>query len=743
MQQAQICIGCKVARSVQSSPRMAHLLGNLAASAAAHWKRSLLLVLAVLVTLGVLASTVGGSFTDDFSAPGTESQRALDLLDQRFPAQSGDTATVVFSVESGTLRGGDRPQAIAKAIDEIKGQPHVTAAVDPLSAEGRGQVSRDGRIAFATVQYDQPAMDLGKGAGERLEEAGALAERDGVEVARRGQVVDQAEQQTAPVGELIGIAVSVLVLTLVFRSVAAMLLTLFASLLALVGGIMLLTLGSAVIDFPSFAPTLGVMLGLGAGIDYALLIVGRYREQLATGDDVPRAARVANQTAGTSIVAAGSIVVVAISGLLATGLPFVGRMGLGSAIMVATVAVGAVTVLPVLMGAFARRLRPRRPEHVAPSAAFSRWGSLLTRRPWIAAGAGALILVVLASPFASLRLGQPDDGNDRAGTTTREAYDRLAEGFGPGFNGPLVLAASVPEGGDGKATLARVESAVARTPDVAAVSPAQLNRSGDAATITVIPKSSPQDERTSALVERLRDNVLPAATAGHGSGGVRGRGDGDLRGSRRQDRVPPAGLHRPCCRAIGDPADGRLPLGLGATRLGGVQSALDPGRLRCGGRGVPERLGVLVARRGRRGADRLVRAALHVRDPVRPQHGLQRLPPVAHPRGVPPRRRASRQRGAGAGARGAGDPRSRRHHGLGLPRLRDRPGRRGQDDWGGTVRRDPDRRARRASDRRAGRDGPARRPCLGAAALARPVPAPNLARGRGARSGAATSARPG
>ena len=495
---------------------MAHLLGNLAASAAAHWKRSLLLVLAVLVTLGVLASTVGGSFTDDFSAPGTESQKALDLLEQRFPAQSGDTATVVFSVESGTLRDGNRPETISAAVDQIRHQPHVTAAVDPLSAQGRGQVSRDGRIAFATVQYDQPAMDLGKGPGERLEEVGARAERDGIEVARRGQVVDEAEQQTAPVGELIGVAVAVLVLTLVFRSAAAMLLTLFASLLALAGGMMLLTLGSAFVDFPSFAPTLGVMLGLGAGIDYALLIVGRYREQLATGDDVPHAARVANQTAGTSIVAAGSIVVVAITGLLATGLPFVGRMGLGSAIMVATVAVGAVTVLPVLMGAFARRLRPRRPEHVAPSAAFSRWGSLLTRRPWLAAGAGALILVVLATPFASLRLGQPDDGNDAAGTTTRQAYDKLAEGFGPGFNGPLVLAASVPAGGDGQAALTRVERAVARTPDVAAVAPAQLNRGGDAATINVIPKSSPQDERTSALVERLRDDVLPAAIAGTG-----------------------------------------------------------------------------------------------------------------------------------------------------------------------------------------------------------------------------------
>jgi putative drug exporter of the RND superfamily len=493
---------------------MAHLLGSLAASAAAHWKRSLLLVLAVLVTLGVLASTVGGSFTDDFSAPGTESQKALDLLEQRFPAQSGDTATVVFSVESGTLRDGNRPETLSAAVDQIRHQPHVTGAVDPLAAEGRGQVSRDGRIAFTTVQYDQPAMDLGKGPGERLKEIGAGAERDGIEVARRGQVVDQAEQQTAPVGELIGVAVAVLVLTLVFRSAAAMLLTLFASLLALAGGMMLLTLGSAVLDFPSFAPTLGVMLGLGAGIDYALLIVGRYREQLATGDDVPHAARVANQTAGTSIIAAGSIVVVAITGLLATGLPFVGQMGLGSAIMVATVAVGAVTVLPVLMGAFARRLRPRRREHVAPSKAFARWGSLLTRRPWLAAGAGALILVVLASPFASLRLGQPDDGNDPAGTTTRQAYDKLAEGFGPGFNGPLVLAASVPDGG--KAALTRIERAVARTPDVAAVAPAQLNRSGDAATISVIPKSSPQDERTSALVERLRDDVLPAATAGTG-----------------------------------------------------------------------------------------------------------------------------------------------------------------------------------------------------------------------------------
>jgi putative drug exporter of the RND superfamily len=207
-------------------------------------------------------------------------------------------------------------------------------------------------------------------------------------------------------------------------------------------------------------------------------------------------------------------VVVAITGLLATGIPFVGRMGIGSAIVIAMVAVGAVTVLPTLMGAFARRLRPKRPEHVEPSRRFGRWGGLVTRRPVAATIVGGLLLVLLATPFASLRLGQPDDGNDSQGSTTRVAYDRLAEGFGPGFNGPLVLAATTPSDGSGQATLSRVERAVAADRDVAVVSPAERSPDGDAAVLNVIPKSSPQDERTTELVERLRDEVLPAATRG-------------------------------------------------------------------------------------------------------------------------------------------------------------------------------------------------------------------------------------
>jgi RND superfamily putative drug exporter len=497
---------------------MANLLARLAGTAAAQWKRSLAILAAVIVGIAALSALAGGGFSDDFRTPGTESQRAFDLLSTRFPAQSGDTATLVFSVERGTLRDGGRPAAIRATMAQVARQPHVTAAADPLAGRGE-QVARDGRIAFATVQYDKPAIELKKAPAQALERASATAQRAGIAVDRRGQIVDQAAQQTAPVGELIGIAVAVIVLTLVFRSAAAMALTLFSALLALVAGILLLRFAAAFTAFPSFAPTLGVMLGLGAGIDYALLIVGRYREQLATGASVPHAARVADANAGTSVLAAGAIVVVAIAGLLATGIPFVGRMGVGSAIMIATVAVGAVTVLPVFMGAFARRLRPRRIEHVAPSLGLARWATRLTARPWTAVGVGALALVLLAAPATNLRLGQPDDGNQRTSDTRRQAYDRLAEGFGPGFNGPLLLAADLTaSGGDAKArpALRRLEDAVRRTAGVAAVAPPQLSPKGDAATIAVIPRTAPQDARTTDLVDRLRDDVVPVATRGTG-----------------------------------------------------------------------------------------------------------------------------------------------------------------------------------------------------------------------------------
>jgi RND superfamily putative drug exporter len=494
---------------------MTMLLDRIARSASQNWRRSIAIAAVLLAGLGALAGTVGGQFSDEFSVPGAESQQALDLLEERFPAAANEGATVVFHTEEGTVRDGDRRQAIAEATREIAQLPDVSSVGNPLAGRG-GQVSEDGTVAFATVQYDRPAFEVERADAERLVDTAQGAERGGLEVSMRGPVVDVAEQSSVPVGELIGVAVAVIVLTLVFGSVAAMLLTLISALIALAGGMMLLTLGAGVTAIPEVAPTLAVMLGLGAGIDYALLIVGRYREHLAAGESVPDAAAAANRTAGTSVLAAGAIVAVAIAGLLATGIPFVGSMGVATAVVVAGVAIGAVTLLPTLMGAFAKRLRPRSPEQLAPSPVLRRWDERVTRRPWLAVAAGVAVLLALAAPFTDMRLGQPDDGNDPRDSQTRIAYDTLAEGFGPGFNGTLLLASSLPEGRDSGPTLDRLTAAAERTEGVAAVSEPALNPRGDAATITITPTTAPQDEGTSQLVETLRDDVIPAATAGSG-----------------------------------------------------------------------------------------------------------------------------------------------------------------------------------------------------------------------------------
>ena len=585
------------------------------------------------------------------------------------------------------------------------------------------------------VQYDDTASALGRQPGERLEQASELGERAGLEVSRNGAIVDQAEQATAPIGELIGVAVAMIVLTLVFRSVAAMALTLISALIALAGGLLLLQFASAFADFPSFAPTLGVMLGLGAGIDYALLIVGRYREQLASGDSVGHSARVANATAGTSVVAAGAIVVVAIAGLLATGIPFVGRMGVGSAIIIAMVAVGAVTVLPTLMGAFARRLRPKRPEHVEPSQRFARWAGLITRRPLVAAIVGRLVLVLLAMPFASLRLGQPDDGNDRAGSTTRVAYDRLAEGFGPGFNGPLVLAATTPADGSGEATLSRVQQAVAADRDVAFVSPAQPSPAGDAAVLNVIPKSSPQDERTSELVDRLRDDVLPGAT----------------RGSQVDVYV---GGATATLQDLADKIAARLPIfialvvGLSVLLLMAVFRSLWVPLVSAAFNllSIAAAYGVvvLVFQQGigssLLGVDGevpivsfvpLFMFAILFGLSMDYNVFLQSRIREEYLGGAGPRA----ERGAGDGAGRQDHPRGRRDHDERLPRLRHRSRRRRQDDRPRPRRRDPDRRLGGTHGRRPRGDDPARRPRVDAAHLARPRAPEDLAGGGAPRRG--------
>ncbi len=491
---------------------MSNLLARIARYLTEHWKRGLLGAVLVIVLLGAAAGA-GGEAADDFNVPGTESQQALDLFRAHSPAFAGADSTLVFTVEDGKVTDAGPKAAISGALEEVRGLDGVEEVADPF-AEG-GTVSRDGGLAAVTVRYSTEPQDLDKADGEALLDAADTAEKDGVEVSARGILIDLASEQEAPVGELIGVGVAIILLTLLFRSLAAMGATLIGALLGVMVGQILLAALAKPLGLPTFAAVIAVMLGLGAGIDYALLIIGRYREQVAAGDTPRDASAKAAATSGASVVAAGVIVMVAIAGLLVIGIPFIGKLGIGAAIAVGAVVVSALTVLPIMMGAFKRWLRPRKPEHVLPSRAFERWGERVTARPWLSIAAGVLVLLVFAAPVTQLRLGQPDDGNQPVERTQRVAYDRLSQAFGPGSNGPFLLAVDIPKGAaSNEADLAKLQRAVADTPGVVNVAPPQVSQDGEMATVFAIPTTAPQDAETSALLERLRDDVIPDATAG-------------------------------------------------------------------------------------------------------------------------------------------------------------------------------------------------------------------------------------
>ncbi len=490
---------------------MSSLLARLARTLNVHWKRGLAGLIAGVVLIAVVIGSQSGSAAVDFSIPGAESQKALDLLEDKFPDAAGAQSQIVFTTEDGTLTEAGKREAIESALTEAEGLDHVSSVSNPL--EGRGAISEDGRTAYSTVVYDVQQTDLEKEDGEALIDAGETAERNGVVVEARGELVDLAAEQEAPIGELIGVAIAIVLLTLLFRSLAAMFVTLIGALTGVIISQLILAAVAKPLGIPDFASQLAIMLGLGAGIDYALLIFSRYREQLAAGDGPADAAARASATSGTSVVAAGLIVMVAIAGLLVIGIPLMGKMGVGTAIAVAAVVVSSITVLPIFSGMLAKRLHPKDPAHVARSEGFERWGRRLVRRPWAAVAAGGLALIALAIPFTDLRLGQPDDGNQPVGVTERTAYDQLSAAFGPGFNGPLLLAVgSRDDSTIDEAELARVSDVIDDTPGVAAVAKPQLNPDGDAAVVQVVPTTSPQEEETSALVERLRTDVIPGAT---------------------------------------------------------------------------------------------------------------------------------------------------------------------------------------------------------------------------------------
>jgi RND superfamily putative drug exporter len=482
-------------------------------------------IAAAVIALG---RTAGASFTNDYRVPGVESQRAADLLLRSFPAMAGADATVVFHARRGTVRDPHSRVGIAAALAELRRQPHVVGVDDPLDPRA-GAVSPDGSVAFATVRSNLQPGEVTPEVFRRLDRAADVARRAGLAVEFRGAIVDVASQPETGAAELFGLGAAVLILLVAFGSVVAMGLPIGTALVGLLVGLSGVSLVGALVDIPTIAPLLAVMIGIGVGIDYALFVVTRFRQGLADGLTVPEAAGRANATAGQSVVFAGGTVVIAILGLWLTGIPFVGAMGLATAVVVAVAMLAAVTLLPALLGVVGHRIDRlrlpafrRRSQGAGPARwAWTRWARAIDRHPWAFALGAVLVLLALAAPLLALRLGTPDDGNLPTSATQRRAYDLLARGFGPGFNGPLLLAVELPPGDrqapDRRMLLDRLARAAAADPDVAAVTPPALSPSDEAAVLTVLPSSSPQDQATTDLVRRLRHQVIPTARGDSGA----------------------------------------------------------------------------------------------------------------------------------------------------------------------------------------------------------------------------------
>ncbi len=496
---------------------MSSFLYRLGRGAARRRWLTLAIWIGAVVAIFVGGGVLGGELTDDFNIPDAESQRAYDVLAERFPSASGTSANIVFHATRGTLADDASATVVNETLASIAEQSHVLQVSNPL--ETPGTLSADGSIGFAQVVYDLPADELGVEPYEPLEAAVVAARTPGMQIEIGGEYASWAAPTDPGTSELVGLLAAMVILLLAFGSLVAMALPIGTAVIGLATGLGLVLVVASFANVPEFSTTLATMIGLGVGIDYALFLVTRYRQNLQAGMEPLHAIGVATATAGQAVVFAGAIVVVAILGLWISGIAFVGMMATATAIVVAVAVIGAVTLLPALLG-FAGRAIDKLSVHRIQKAAngsarreniWGRWGREVERRPWRYLVGALVVLGTLAFPFFSMELGMPDDGTVPTSQTRRQAYDLLAEGFGPGFNGPLLLSVEIADP-DALEQLEGLVAALGSTDGVAAVSPPQPNPAGDAAIIQIIPTTSPQDPETTKLVHRLRDETISAAT---------------------------------------------------------------------------------------------------------------------------------------------------------------------------------------------------------------------------------------
>ncbi|MFF4507026.1 MMPL family transporter [Streptomyces sp. NPDC001401] len=479
--------------------------------------------LGLLIGLAAVSQGAGSNYSNSFSLPNTESTRALDLLKSSFPAQAGDTDTVVWQVDSGSVRDSATKERMTGTLDKIRKLPEVSGVTSPYSAQGAAQISKDGRTAYAQVNFAKVQQELDKSDIQRVIDTAEAARTQGLKVELGGQAIKSTEQTPPATSELVGVAAAAVVLFLAFGSLFAMLLPILTAVAGVGTAILTTGLLSHAVTIGEIAPTLSALIGLGVGIDYALFIVTRHRKGLQSGLDVQESLARAVNTSGRAVLFAGGTVCIALLGMFVLQTKFLNGIAIASALTVALTVLAAVTLLPALLALLGKRVLGRRarrrlaageplPEN-AMSGPWARWAAVVERRPRALSLIALAVMLVLTIPVLSLRLGSSDSGNDPASNTTRKAYDMLADGFGPGFNGPLQLVAQAPTAAD-KAALTKLSAQLEDVHGVASVVAAPIRPGSTVGIVQVFPTTSPQAKETSDLIDHLRDDVVPAAEKG-------------------------------------------------------------------------------------------------------------------------------------------------------------------------------------------------------------------------------------
>jgi putative drug exporter of the RND superfamily len=489
-----------------------------------HWPTIAVWAIAAVV-LVIVGQASGDKTNDNLTLPGTGSTRATELLEDNLPEQAYGSNPVAFESKSGPLTEPKYAQAIEESIVRLNAMHEVNSAVSPLSKAGieRGQLSKDKAVAYTPVILNVGPGELTEEQAQAVLNAADPAEKVGLETSVGAYVGQQLSKPDTGISDAIGIAAAIVILLFAFGTATAMVMPIGSAIVGLAISLSIIRLLENAVEVPSVAATLATMIGLGVGIDYALFIVTRHKLQLADGMDLRESIARATATAGGAVVFAGFTVVIALCSLSFAGIPLVSTLGFTAGIAVVVAVCAAATLLPAMLGALGPHINSMRVPGTSADTddhephGWRKWARGVARRPWRSALAALVVLIVLALPIFQLELGQNDLSALPKSTTARQSYDQLTKGFGPGVNGPLLVAAKFKTPAEGQRVLPVLEKQVGAANDVAAVSAPSFDKAGTTAVFTVISKSAPWADRTVSLVEGLRDTTIPAALRGTGA----------------------------------------------------------------------------------------------------------------------------------------------------------------------------------------------------------------------------------